>query len=668
MRRVLTWVVVGALAGVVGCAPDKGHTTSRDSGPGGGTDGGMTDVRDEDGDGISDAWEGRADNTDTDGDGTPDYLDLDSDGDGVPDSAEANVHSPGGEPADSDGDGIYDFRDDDSDGNGILDSVEGGGDLDGDGIVDSSDIDNDGDGLRDSDEIGGDPAAPLDFDGDGVPDFMDLDSDNDLISDLHEMSVDTDMDAVPDRHDLDSDGDGWTDAEEAGDADITTPPVDTDADFIPDFRDPDSDGDGLSDADERTYGTSRTNPDTDGDGVSDLIEISACPAGDTTCAMDATDPTSSPRTRGDFVFLEPYMAPPDPLRDTLDFATDIRYADVYFLIDTTGSMGGAITNVRSSLSTPGTGIIDQVRASITDTYFGVGDFRDFGDAWLYRNLTDLTPDSAMAQAGVNMLAAGGGGDGPEGDVPSLYAVASGGMVASSPPIAARTGCPAGTFGWPCFRSGAVPIVVLITDYTFHNGPGGSNPYAGYTDYPTMLAAVTAARIRVIGVAVGSLPLADLQAIARDSGAVDATGAPLVSTATSGTVSAGVVDQIRTLASQTQFDITVTYEDDPTDGVDSFAAFVDHIEANTAGDPARGCDPRTATDTDGDGFVDTFPDVTAGERVCFDIVVKQNDTVMPLPTPQIFKATLHVLGDGFTELDTRDVFFLVPPHVEVMGPG
>jgi len=88
----------------------------------------------------------------------------------------------------------------------------------------------------------------------------------------------------------------------------------------------------------------------------------------------------------------------------------------------------------------------------------------------------------------------------------------------------------------------------------------------------------------------------------------------------------------------------------------------------AGDVARGCDPHAAEDTNGDGFLDTFRDVTPGSPACFDIIVKQNDTVMPLPTPQLFKATLHVLGDGFTELDTRDIFFLVPPHVEIIGPG
>ena len=42
-----------------------------------------------DGDGISDAAEGRSEGVDTDKDGIPDYRDLDSDGDGIPNSAEA---------------------------------------------------------------------------------------------------------------------------------------------------------------------------------------------------------------------------------------------------------------------------------------------------------------------------------------------------------------------------------------------------------------------------------------------------------------------------------------------------------------------------------------------------------------------------------------------------
>ena len=307
-------------------------------------DGGPIGVPDADGDGIPDSFEGSADSIDTDGDGTPDYLDSDSDNDGVADSVEGGA-AAGGEPLDSDGDGVYDFRDTDSDGNGVPDSIEGGDDLDGDRQPNSRDLDNDGDNVSDVVEIGANPDAPVDSDGDGTPDYLDLDSDGDTIRDLEEAFIpdDTDSDGIPDRLDLDSDNDGIPDSVEAGDADVLTPAVDTDLDSIPDYRDPDSDNDGLSDADELARGTNPLLADTDGDGVTDLVEVGACPVGDATCAMDATDPASNPRTRGDFVFFEPYMEAPDPLRDTLSFSTDLRIADVYFLMDTTGSMSSSIS-------------------------------------------------------------------------------------------------------------------------------------------------------------------------------------------------------------------------------------------------------------------------------------------------------------------------------------
>ncbi len=40
----------------------------------------------------------------------------------------------------------------------------------------------------------------------------------------------------------------------------------------------------------------------------------------------------------------------------------------------------------------------------------------------------------------------------------------------------------------------------------------------------------------------------------------------------------------------------------------------------------------------------------------------NTTVMPTLDPQLFRARIDVLGDGFTPLDNRDVYFLVPPRI------
>jgi len=672
------------LAALGGCSGDA--TPSRRRPPTTGDGGPVSTAPDEDGDGIPDSFEERVDDVDTDGDGTPDYRDLDSDDDGVPDADEAA--RIGGEPVDTDGDGIYDFRDLESDGNGIPDSVEGAEDPDGDRQPNSRDTDNDGDAVPDAVEIGPSAATPVDSDGDGTPDYLDIDSDGDSIRDLEEgfAPSDTDSDAIPDRLDLDSDNDGLTDAMEAGDTDPLTIANDTDMDLIPDFRDPDSDNDGLSDADEVLGGTNPLAADSDGDGITDLVEIGACPAGDATCAGDATDPLSSPRTRGDFVFFEPYMALPDPLRDTLSFATDLRVADVYFLMDTTGSMGGAIASLKSGLSTPGTGLIDRVRAVIPDVWFGVGGFDDYqqdpygyassGDRAFY-HLQDLTPDVPTAQASVNLLTTHYGGDGPESGFPALYAVASGNGLSGPSGWPSSRASGGGGFaacaadratGWPCFRNSAVPIVVHITDIDSHNGPSGEDAYSfGGPAYAEVVAAATTARIRVIGIAVNGGGRSDLESIARDTGAVDGAGTPLVST-WSGSIGDDVVGMIQTLANQTPIDISIVFADDPSDAVDSYAAFVDHLEANTAGVPGR-CDAVPAVDTNGDGFADTFRGVRPGTPVCFDIIVKQNDTVMPTLSPQVFRANLRVLGDGFTPLDTRDIFFLVPPRIEVpVGPG
>ncbi len=673
MRRPFSWLAVAVVA-IVGCSPSS-HTSVGGDGSVVNRDGGIVAAPDADGDGISDADEGRADNVDTDMDGTPDYLDLDSDGDGIPDSVEGGTMYSGQPPVDTDGDGIPDFRDLDSDGNGIPDAIEGDVDTDMDGTGDYADTDNDGDLISDVDEIGGDPSNPVDTDGDGIPDYMDVDSDNDTISDRNEGNVDTDMDGTPDRLDLDSDNDSWTDAEEAGDTDLATPPVDTDGDGIPDYRDPDSDNDGLSDADERMYGTSRTNPDTDGDGVSDLIEVAAC-GGASSCAGDATDPTTSPRTRGNFVFLEPYMAPPDPMRDTLDFSTDIQKADVYFLVDTTGSMSSEISSLNSSLAAFASSVV----TTIPDVWVGLGEHKDYpvggygsGGDFPFQNHNNMTSDVSAVNASIGSLYASGGNDGPEAQIPALWAVATGMGLSWSGGSVAASSCPAGTHGYPCFRDGAVPIVVLITDVTFHNGPGGSNAYSDGTigahapTYAEAVAALNAGNVKVIGInCYGGA--SDENQLSTDTGAVDTAGTPLVSSWSGGAIGMTVLNQIQTLAHSTQFDISLNYIDDPSDSVDTWAAFVDHIEANTAGDATRGCEAHAADDTDGDGYPDTFRAVTAGTHVCFDIIVKQNDTVMPTAMPQLFKATLKVLGDGFTELDSRDIFFLVPPEVVIAGPS
>jgi len=681
----MTWIRfewrsrLGALAGLsmlasIACGDPSGGA----DGGGGPRDAGSASFdaddisADPDGDGIPNWFENAESMFDTDRDGTPDYLDEDSDDDGIPDSIEGG--NPGGQPVDSDEDGQPDFRDEDSDANGVSDATEGADDLDGDGLGNYRDTDNDGDFLTDQEEFNGPSTSPDDSDEDGVPDYNDPDSDNDFIGDAFEQREDTDGDRIPDRLDLNSDGDSIPDAEEAGDEDLSTIPVDTDMDLVPDFRDADSDADGLSDRSERAGGTSPVAVDTDGDGVSDLIE--------TTAGTDPNDGADNPSARGDFVFLVPFEEAPDPPRDTLDFSTDLQVADIYFMMDNTGSMGDSIASIQAELRDS---IIPGIRAEIPDTYFGLGGFRDYpccgygttGDNPFF-HLLDMTGDAMEAQTATAGYEARGGGDAPESQAPALFALASGmGLPGGGSTVVGRSGgCPPRTWGYACFRPIAVPVVVLITDQRWHNASGGTDPYddgmLGGWHAPTYFEAVTALNdrgVRVIGVSQFGGGRADLLNIARDTGAVDGTGAPLVTNYAGGSITSQIVTAIQTMARNTNLDISVVYTDDDGDTVDTAAAFLDHVEANVSGALPRGCDPRAAEDRDSDGVVDTFPAVRSGDAVCFDIVAKQNDTVAATQDPQLFRATVQILGDGFTPLgEARDVFFLVPPvPPEVGGP-
>ncbi len=264
---------------------------------------------DDDGDGINTIDEdadgdGDPTNDDTDGDGTPDYLDptngLDTDGDGVADSVDL----------DDDNDGILDSVED-SNTDGDNDPLTNPDDTDNDGIPNHLDIDADNDGIPDNVEAqttsgyiapNMDDSAtyiannglntaypsgitPVNTDGTDAPDYLDLDSDNDRVSDNNEGN-DFNFDGVPDQTFLgtDTDGDGLDDGYEGDDIndgfdvndEIDDPSNDlpnTDGTEDVNYRDIDDDGDGTNTIDEDADGDGDpTNDDTDGDGTPDYLD------------------------------------------------------------------------------------------------------------------------------------------------------------------------------------------------------------------------------------------------------------------------------------------------------------------------------------------------------------------------------------------------------------
>ncbi|MEM9188325.1 MAG: thrombospondin type 3 repeat-containing protein [Myxococcota bacterium] len=491
------------------------------------------------------------------------------------------------------------------------------------------------------------------------------DGDGDTISDAQEgpPGLDTDDDGTPDAADADSDGDGISDRDEAGDDDITTPPVDTDGDRIPDFRDLDSDDDGLPDASERENGTNPLSSDSDGDGVTDLVEVVA--------GTDPLDAAANPRLNGDFFFVVPFMEAPMPPEDTLVFEAEIRKADVYFMIDSSISMQQEIQDLRDSLADS---IFPGLTGAIADVQLGVGHFdqcpdnlgppRDFGIVNAQRSTSDVP--SVVAGLDVIVSRIGGGPKEPYGPAAWLFATGDhtffGNDGAGMPLVAARD-CPAGTVGYGCVRPDALPILVIIGDENYREG-NACMPGVSTADVTSALNAISS---KVIAIGREG---PEWNEIATNTGSVDAMGNPFVSRLGSGSIDTGVIDAVQTLADSVPLDLTAEVRDvDEGDGVDA-TIFVERLVANATGgvadprDPMRVCAAGlTTVDGDGDGFPDTFQDVTPGTAVCFDVVAQMNDQIMPTDMPQVFRAQVDVLGEGVTVLDTRDVFFLVPPRAD-----
>ncbi len=729
-RRWVAALALSALGGatLTGC-PESPPSGASDAG----RDGSVIVVRcsaldDPDRDSISNEDEGEGD---ADGDGIPNYRDPDSDGDGIPDSVEAGDADCTTPPVDTDRDGIPDFLDLDSNGDGIPDSEQATTDLDGDGIPDAIDPDMDGDGISNIIEIGDVPGSPVDTDGDGTPDYRDLDSDNDTILDRHEGAGDIDRDGIPNFRDLDSDGDGIEDAVEAGDGNLDTPPAacpnevdpttcnaagtecEVGPDELPDFLDFDSDNDGLGDGEERAIGTDPCNVDSDGDGQSDLAEGAYeqynCPDHHTGTDCGCATSASCGIPARHFYIVLPYGDP--PLQRDLDFGTTIRVADIFFVTDTTGSMGGTVDNVKRTVAGAG-GIIERIADTIPDAWVGGGQHDDmpFGG---YGSPPDepfilaigMTPPERAAdvQRAFNAIGLHGGSDGPESSTQALWQIITGegntwtgsdwsGTSTYTIP-AYRDRCLDTGWGAPCFRDGALPIIIHFTDICSHNGPPDEDPscdnYTGITPDPATWTATMAELnrrgARYIGVNAsgstcatttapdGYTPCWFMRRTANETGTVDLDGNPLVydlpNSASSTEFADRIVEAIETVATRVALDVDTALRDDPSDG--------EHVDARrfiqrrtpacnptaAGGTPTDDCwvEPTDVTHEDAIATFDlsTFYGVVPGTRVTFRITFQNNFYQNPDFRTKLFIAFIDVRGGGTAVLDTRQVFIVVP---------
>ncbi|MFH1811743.1 MAG: hypothetical protein ABIJ09_23590 [Pseudomonadota bacterium] len=493
-----------------------------------------------------------------------------------------------------------------------------------------------------------------------------VDTDGDTIPDAVEGSADPDGDLIPNRLDDDSDGDGLGDAFEAGDTDLGTAPRDSDHDGVPDFLDRDSDNDGLPDAVE--HATLLTDPydsDSDDDGASDLVEYGV--------GTDPLDPDDNPVASGALAFVVPELAASLPASSTLFHVTPTTDVDAYFLIDTTTSMAGELAQLKDNLTS---NILPNIDAAFpgANVWSGVGAFEDYpyppygsnGDK-PFRPSHPLTSSTAAVQTAVDALVIRGGNDLPEAHVPALHAVATGcgdggGYygVADDPDGACSD---AQLIGYPHFRSGALPVIVLITDAVFHNGPSdyayGAIPGVTPPTYAETVTALNSIHARVIGINSGGASThTDLAALANATDTVDGSGPLVYDIPDNG---AGLATQV--LAGfqalvPPGMDITAQAVDDTSDGLDAVATFIDRVEADASASPSCAGE-FTIIDYTSDGTNDTYRDVGQGKQVCFSVVARDNSSVAAQDTAQVFHAMLQIWGDHVVLLEQRDLYFVVP---------
>ncbi len=539
--------------------------------------------------------------------------------------------------------------------------------------------------------------------------------------------MDLDGDGIPNFRDLDSDGDGIDDAVEAGDSDKLTPPYvcpneinpvtgEVEPDTYADYADADSDNDGLSDGVEVSIGTDVCGIDTDGDGLSDLAEWAYenvnCPDGSTgvDCGCATTATCTIPPEH--FYVVLPYGG--DPIERDLDFGTTIRVADVFFITDTTGSMGGTVSNVKMTVGRPATGLIDRISEAIPDAWFGGGQHDDFPFSGyggtpdepfiLAIGMTPPTLPGMPAGSGrmavstaFNAIVTHGGGDGPESQTEGLYQTITGeggtwtgsGVPATYTMRRYAGDCIDTGYGAPCFREAALPIIVHFSDICAHEGPPGEDSscesYTGITPAPhtwaQMIAALNMRGAKYVGInatsgtrcatvvgASGYSPCYFMKRTAEETGTVDLDGNPLVYDLPNGSTDLAFVDTIvgaiETIATRVPLDVDTALRDDPSDpeGVDATLFIKRRQPSCNATPPSDPCfwPPMDVDPEDAVAFIDssTFFGVIPGTRVQFRITF-QNTTYQGGTTAKVFVAYIDVRGGGSAVLDTRQVFVVVP---------
>jgi hypothetical protein len=158
-------------------------------------------------------------------------------------------------------------------------------------------------------------------------------------------------------------------------------------------------------------------------------------------------------------------------------------ADVYFLADTTASMGGILAAVQAGSAN----VLAALNGLGMDLVYGVGDYKDFASGGPYGFQHQLSPTNAApaVTAAINTWSASGGGDGPECALFALDSLAQ---------------APGGGIGW---RAGSKRIIVWFGDVPSHD------PIcSGVSGVATVTEASATAKLVAEGIAVLAISTAN----------------------------------------------------------------------------------------------------------------------------------------------------------------
>lgn len=281
--------------------------------------------------------------------------------------------------------------------------------------------------------------------------------------------------------------------------------------------------------------------------------------------------------------------------------------DVFFLADTTGSMGGQIAAIKASASS----ILSSASALSSSVSFGVGEYKDVSDSFVYRRNTDITSNAASVQAGINLWSASGGGDTPEANLFALQQVAT-------------------TTSW---RTGSARILVWFGDAPGHDPSGPTN--------------ITEAQ------ATAALQANNVKVEALDVGALNSTGqAGRIAAATGGTLASGTstADIVQAIKDAIAIAVT-TYSTVSLDLSDVPAGVLANFPGATTGSFDRSIDrnftfPVTFTILADGTFSFSIWGTVDGAR----IIPGESDLLSTGAAPSVPEpATLLLLGCGFVAL-------------------